>query len=728
MPKAVSILFGALFTIATAYGLGRLFLGRLKTKFAREEEHLFAFVAGAPLLSLLIFLLAAVHLIYDAAFLVVGILVLALVWKTKAYRSTTDRLPALPRLWQWTFWPVYAVFATVLVIYSMAPEWSPDGASYHLGAVSNYYRAHGFKLIASNMYFFLSQGLEMLFLFAWAFGRHSAAAMVHCAFLLVLPLLLLRYGQRQGVPAGGAAAGLFVLISPVVMIDGASAYNDVAVACVLFAIFYLCEIDAPPVVTGLLAGFCYALKYTAFVGLVYLLFRYAFQRRWRHILVACVPAACMILPWVLRNWIWTGNPFAPLLNAYFPNPFVHASFEADYTRWMRWYTGLESVRQIPLELTVKGVILGGVLGPLFLLTPLAILGLRSKVGRRALVCAVLFSLPYAANIGTRFLIPALPFWSLALAAGLPSFTLPVLVLAHAFLSFPDQPARYGSTDAWRISKIPFRQALRRESEEYWLSTKWPPYRVARMVEDRTPAGSIVYAMSPIADSYTTREIQASFQSGTNEVLRDNILTALIPEFQPEVRVEFRFPRQPFTGLRVVQTAAPKPGEGDRDVWSISEFRVLDHGQELPRSDDWRLQARPSAWEVQAAFDNSPLTRWRSWAWIRPGMFVEVTFGQPRTVDCVRLDVSNDQHAVRLKLEGRAPSGQWQELSHEPVLSGVTPPLGMRRMAMDELKRQGISYLLINEGDYKWEDFRDRAELWGLREAGHVDNVRLYKLE
>lgn len=729
MPKAFSILFGALFTIATAYGLGRLLLQRLKPDFTREEQHLFGFVAGAPVLSLIIFLLACVHLIYDATFLVLGVLVFAAVLKTRAYQTNSDRLPALPRLWQWTFWPPYIVFAVIAVIYAMAPEWSPDGSSYHLGIVGHFYRAHGFKLISSNMYSFLSQGLEMLFLSAWAFGRHSAAALVHCAFLLVLPLLMLRYGQRQGILGAGAAAGLFVLISPVVMIDGASAYNDVAVACLLFAVFYLCEIDAPPALTGLLAGYCYALKYTAFLAIVYVVLRYAFQRRWRHIVIACIPAACMVLPWVLRNWIWTGNPFAPLLNAYFPNPFVHASFEDDYSRSMRWYVGLESWQQVPLELTLRGRILGGFLGPLFLLTPLALLGLRSKFGRRALVCAGLFSLTYAANIGTRFLIPALPFWSLALAAGLPSLTLPVLVLAHAFLSFPGQPDRYCDPYGWRIDKVPFKQALRGKKVEAWLADKWPAYRLARMVEGATPEGAVIYSMSPIAESYTTREVRASFQSGSNEQLRDYLLTPLVSEFQPEQQLEFQFPAQPLTGLRVVQTASPERGSpASRDVWSITEFRILSQKRELPRDDDWRLQARPSAWDVQKAFDNSPVTRWRSWAGIRPGMFVEVTFAHPRTVDTVRLEVTRDQYAVRLKLEGRDASGTWRELTHEPKVSGLAPPLGMRRMAMEELKRDGVAYLLLSDDDYRADDFREHADLWGIRQTAIVDNVRLYKLE
>jgi hypothetical protein len=729
MPKAVSILFGALFTIAIAYALGRVFLQRLRCKLTREEELIFGFVAGAPILSLLIFVLASAHLIYDGALFAMGLAILGYAWKQHAFPFSAERLPALPRLWQWVFWPIYTVFAVVCVIYAMAPEWSPDGSSYHLGVLAHYYRAHGFVKLQSNMYANLSQGVEMLFLNAWAFGRHSAAALVHCAFLLTLPLLMLRYGQRMAMPAAGAAAALFTFLSPVVMVDGASAYIDVAAVCVLFAVFYLCEIDASPVFIGMLAGYCYAMKYTAFLAVIYVVIRFALRRRWKDLALLAAPAAIMILPWVGRNWIWFGNPFSPLFNAWFPNPWVHVGFEQDYQRMMRNYTGLTSYLQLPLELTVRGQILGGFLGPLFLLTPLALLSLRKPEARRALAAGVLFALPYAANVGARFLIPALPFVALALAAGLPRLALPALVLAHAVLSFPDIPKRYVDTYAWRISHIPLRQALRIQSEDSWLGDKWPPYRVARMIEAKTRPGDVVFSFSSIAESYTTREIRASFQSGPNEELRDSLLVALISDFQPSEQWTFHLPRQTLTAIRAVQTAKPAPQSDDaRDMWSIAEFRVLDQGRELPRADHWRLNARPNPWGVQKAFDNWPITRWRSWQWIQPGMYIEVDFGRPTEVDAVHLEASTDQHAVRLKIHGRSAAGVWKDLAAEPVKTGLAPPLGLRRAAIEEMRRAGVSHLLITQDDFMWDDYGRNASLWGIREIGVSDITRLYKLE
>ena len=111
------------------------------------------------------------------------------------------------------------------------------------------------------MYANLSQGIEMLFLFAYAFGRHSAAAVVHFAFLLALPWSMLNYGRRFGFAGAGAAGALLVFLSPVVGRDGTTAYNDVAVAAVIFAVFQLVEIwseNRHPgllVPIGLAAGF-----------------------------------------------------------------------------------------------------------------------------------------------------------------------------------------------------------------------------------------------------------------------------------------------------------------------------------------------------------------------------------------------------------------------------------------------------------------------------------------
>jgi hypothetical protein len=732
MPKALSILFGAALTVSTAHALGRLLLSRTGFRLSREETPLYGFLLGAPVLSLAIFALGACGLVYDASFLILAAAAHTAAWRLGAFKQDSLMLGPLPRLWRWLFWIPYAVFGVVAVIAAMAPESSPDGASYHLGVVQRYYREHALVRIETNMYANLSQGVEMLFLMAWAFGRHSAAALAHCAYYLALPLLLLRFGQRHGHPAAGAAAALFTMCSPLMLVDGTSAYIDVAVAASLFAVFALCEIEAPALLLGLLAGACFGMKYTAALAVPYAGVRLLLRKRWRDVAVFAAAAALMMLPWLVRNAAWFQNPFSPLLNAWFPNPWIHVSFEQDYANLMRHYVGLESDAAIPLEVTIRGRVLNGFLGPLFLLAPAALLSLRSALGRRLLAAAVLFALPYAANIGTRFLLPALPFVSLAMAlappAGLARWMLPLLVVAHAVSSFPDMPARYADEYGWRVPRIPLRQALRIESEESWLTYKWPPYRLAKMIEQSTPEGARVFSFSPLPESYTTREIAVGYQSALGERMRDHLYTGLITDFQPALVHTFEFETRDLSALRVVQTAHPARGADVRDLWSITEFRVFDGHRELERSPGWRITARPNPWDAGLAFDGSPLTRWRSWQWLKGGWYVEAAFGSPQRVSRVALEMSADQYAVRMRLDGRSEAGEWKTLVPNPITRGMAPPLGLRRLATEELKRNGFTHILVSEDDFRWQDYRDKAELWGIREAGRVDNFRLYRIE
>jgi hypothetical protein len=723
MGKVLSIVAGAGFTVLASWVLGRLLLRRLRVPLFRQEEPLFAFVLGAGLLQAVIFLLALGGLIYDVTFWVLALGLGGIAVWQKLWRSEAKRMEPLPRGWQWFFGVLYTVFAVVYVVNAIAPEMSPDGSTYHLGTVGHYYRTHRMAPMPNHMYAQLSQGVDLLFLMAYAFGRHSAAALTHCAFLLALPLLVLRYGQRIGFAKQGAAAAILVFATPVLGVDGTSAYIDVAMACVLFAVFYLSEIDdrAVSLPLGLLAGYAYAIKYTAALAVPYALFR----RRRSGLVLCAVAAALMIAPWVGRNAAWYGNPFAPFGNQLFPNPYVHVSFEQEYGELMRNYVGLESRAAIPMELTVRGRVLGGLLGPLFLAAPLCLLALGSAAGRRVLFAAVWFALPFAANVGTRFLIPAVPF--LALAFTLPWARWPAvaaaLALTHAVLSYPAVTRKYCDRYAWRIASIPWRAALRVTPEPVYLQDQFAGYRVANMVDRMTAPQAVVYSFAGMPEAYTTREVRTSYQSAENQKLNDLVWQVMTTPMQCEMRREFRMPPRQARRVRVVQTAG-----NATDLWSVHEMRVFAGGKELARRPEWRLRARPNPWDVQLAFDNSVVTRWRSWQRIEPNMFLEIDFGRVETIDAVALDGSTDQYATRLKLEVDDGSGTWKAAGVEPVDSGLAPTLEMRRQVMEEFRGAGVTHLLVGEGDYGAADMSAKQGLWGLRLVDETAGVRLYKLE
>jgi hypothetical protein len=733
--EPVLILLGAGFTVAVAVAAGKLLLRRLQVKLYRAEEHAVAFVAGSAALSAIVFALCALRIVYVPVLIGAGLLILGAGIRAGVHRPLPDDGPPLGRFWKWLFVVPFAFYFVLYFFNAMAPEMSADGSGYHLGMVIRYLREHGFYRITWHIYANLSHGLEMLYMVAFAIGRHSAAAMVHCAFLVTLPFLMVSYGRRFGFPGAGVSAALFAFASPIAGVDGISAYNDVCLAAVVFALFLLLQIwDAErspgllPVI-GLLAGFCYAVKYTGGVAVLYALGFIVWKlvrarEPWlRPALIVGLSAAVLFAPWMIKNWIILQNPFSPLMNKLFPNPYIYVSFEQEYSASMRSYE-LKSLWELPAQLVTQGK-LAGLYGPLFALAPVGLLSLRRREGRQLLLAAAVFASTYFGNIGARFLMWTMPFVALAMALAFSRIRglAPALAIAHVIVSWPTMIPLYCHPWAWRLERIPIKQALRIESQHSYLNFKSPSYRVSRLIEEKTEPGSRIFTYSGCAEAYCSREVLVGYYSAFNNLLGDIITTPLTADRPPVWQQRFRFPARELRKVRVVQTAS---GVGD---WSVSEMRVYQAGSELPRSPEWRLSGYSNRWsDVQLGFDNSPVTRWKSWRAIFPGMYLEVDFGKPQAVDSVLLECSRDQFEVRVKLEGQDGAGKWIELASKPE-EGEAPPLpDLRRAAMQELKARGVGYLLYMDKDWGAKELRRDSVEWGITLVGTVDDSRLYRID
>src|SRR6476661_6140142 len=203
------IILGGLLPLAVAYSLGKLCF--------RQAPDVLALGAGAVIESLLVFGLAAAGIAHLPAFVALGVIGLApLAWIRPRPRAPMPQ--GLVGL-------VFAVYGLLYVIHALAPEIQPDGISYHLGLVSEYARLGGFP---DRVGFFemLPQGIEMLFLFAFVIGKHSAAKLVHFGFLLATIPLMLEIGRRVKLPDRlTAAAAALYFCAPVVGVSGTSSYN-----------------------------------------------------------------------------------------------------------------------------------------------------------------------------------------------------------------------------------------------------------------------------------------------------------------------------------------------------------------------------------------------------------------------------------------------------------------------------------------------------------------------
>jgi hypothetical protein len=501
----------------------------LRLEFHRLEGALFAFVAGSGCLSLATFLLCLVHQARLTVFLAGGAAAIGCaLWEART-DPPAKHLPPLPGVWGMLFALVFAAFFLCYFSNALAPEISPDGSSYHLGNVARYWRHQGFAWDFHSIYSSLSQGMEMLFLVAFSVGRHPAAAMVHMAFQAALPLLMVCYGRRFGCPRAAVFGGLVTYACPVVGITGISAYNDLAVATLLFAVFYLLQVnnDIYSVkllfLIGLFCGYAYGIKYTAGLALPVALVWIKGKRP----LPLILGAALMAAPWMLRDWIWLGNPVAPFLNSWFPNRYWTAGAEHQYLAGLSQYPPFKSYGDFVLQLTVLGGLIPGMIGPVFLLSPLCPLALRRPEGRRLLAVGAVFAIPACLNTEIRFLIPAIPFFSIALGLAIENSlgVLPALAVLQAILCWPTVMATYCDRNAWRVRGFPFAAVWQTESESHYIASHVGDFALRTAIEETVPPNQKIFSFAGRAAAYIDRDIVVGYESSAGIQVQEALQNA-----------------------------------------------------------------------------------------------------------------------------------------------------------------------------------------------------------
>lgn len=629
---------------------------------------------------------------------------------------------------EWIAVLIATIFGALYFVSSMQPESSPDGSMYHLGLVAKYARDHRIVGLTDNFYSSLPAGIEMLYLFAFLIGKHSTAALIHLTFLWLTAGLMVAYASRIGRRREGIAAAMLVFVAPVVAKVSTSAYNEAALICAAFGMFFALRLyrQTPGVrllcIAGICAGFAYNVKPTAFVAVALgvLLILFAKTTRpiaWHAAGVFLSVALVMVLPWLMKNWFFVGNPFAPFLNGIFPNCAIHPSFEKEFIQNMRSFNGFKSYWQIPLEVTIRGGVLQGLLGPVFLLAPLALLSLRDKEGRACLLAAAVFALPYANNIGTRFLIPVLPFLALALMFALTSIAtfLPwVIVVVHAILSWPDNVPSYAASNVWRFELPSIAAALRTVPEDDYLRSQLPGHNVVMRINRELPKHARVYSFGGIAWAYLERDVMGYFEGALNERLREDIWTAKRDYLLPRWLSTFSFPAITTTSVRL-----SFPSVNPIAAVGVNEVTFFFRGNEIARSSSWTINANPNSCDCTLAFDNNPVTRWRNWEPVEGHAILTVDFHEPVQLDEVRVI-----HGDHLEVSGATVQNEFKARGkHEIPLDS-----SLNRAVTASFKEAGVTHLVIAANDAgNAVPKLDDPSIWRLKPVIEDGGVTVFEL-
>lgn len=264
---------------------------------------------------------------------------------------------------------------------ALLPPVSWDGLFYHLKGPKLYLQAGGLIGGVDIPHLNFPSLLEMDFLLAMAWRGDTVAHLIHLSFV---PLLMgvVTLLARDWLKLSSARTTVLLLLSlPMVLSLGTWAYNDLALAfysaaAVYLFGFWLWRTDpaqhTPLPLAGLFAGCAMSLKYTSIITPVLLMtlllwsHRHDWRSAWRPLLMFALPAGLVVAPWLIKNWLLTGNPVYPFV---FGGQFWDSYRAAAYAE-----TGSGigfnplAILRLPYDLTIglEDASQDGQTGPLFL--------------------------------------------------------------------------------------------------------------------------------------------------------------------------------------------------------------------------------------------------------------------------------------------------------------------------------------------------------------------------
>lgn len=240
-------------------------------------------------------------------------------------------------------WLLAAPFLAITVLAATLPPgilwreeaWGYDVLEYHLAVPKEFYEAGRIFFMPYNVYSNFPLNSEMLSLFTMALrGDPIEAALAAQVLNVGLALLFVAaawWTARTFSTRAGITAGVLAAITPWITYLAGIAYVEpgmlalgmLALGAMLRAVRSDTHKGRWAIAAGLLAGFSCGFKYTAIpliaapIAILPLFNTAPWASRFKQIGLFTAAALLAFSPWMIRNWVNTGNPLFPLAYSVF---------------------------------------------------------------------------------------------------------------------------------------------------------------------------------------------------------------------------------------------------------------------------------------------------------------------------------------------------------------------------------------------------------------------------
>lgn len=326
-----------LMLIGACLSLGKRILGKWGVEFdSRWEKFAYSAAVGFGALAYVTFFLAALGLLYQSvAFLVLTLLTALALADWRNWGALLRNL--FPIRWPRLSFGDKMVVTLILLFISMnlvaalAPPVDWDSLMYHLEAPKRYIQHHRLVYLP-NAYTNFPQYMEMLYTFAMLLHSDTLARLMNLMMGLFVLSVMHAFSKRH-VTLGDSYLSLAIFYcTPLVSVVSIESFVDLGLAfyqlCAFFA-FYNWMISAERKwlhLAAMMCGIALSIKYTAIIvplllNLVIIVGSLRERRRLQQVVALLaifnLISLSMVVPWMAKNYILTGDPVFPILSGLF---------------------------------------------------------------------------------------------------------------------------------------------------------------------------------------------------------------------------------------------------------------------------------------------------------------------------------------------------------------------------------------------------------------------------
>ncbi|MCK4547480.1 MAG: glycosyltransferase family 39 protein [Candidatus Eisenbacteria sp.] len=319
---------------------------------------------------------------------------------------------------------------------ALAPASAHDALVYHLSIPRHYVSNHRIIPLPLNVYSNMPHNLETLLTLAYLTGGEPAARVMDFAMRLLVCTGIFVLARRFIPPPGALLAVALFLVNP--LTTSARTVGNIDLGMAFFFVLAVQAVLGLPGgkrngslwLAALFSGYLMGCKYTgAFYALsigalAALTIRPLPPRRWG---AAIAIAASPLVPWLIKDLAFTGNPVYPLLPSLFPSREWEPLLGQQLVAWQRSMgmgRGFADYLLLPWNIAVEGQMgrnyrfFDGMVSALPLaIVPFAMLMRDRSTWLKLLgLCVIPFIGWAATSQQLRFLIPLLPLTAVVTAA------------------------------------------------------------------------------------------------------------------------------------------------------------------------------------------------------------------------------------------------------------------------------------------------------------------------